>query len=77
MLFIGPMSPPSRNPDRTRPHPAGAERGTLEAGVTQPTPELVGRRSQMQWLGRCLGEAMAGLDVRSMPESEQFASRGW
>jgi pyridoxal 5'-phosphate synthase pdxS subunit len=28
-------------------------------------------------VSRGLGEAMAGLDVRSMPESEQLASRGW
>jgi pyridoxal 5'-phosphate synthase pdxS subunit len=24
-----------------------------------------------------LGEAMAGLDIRTMPESEQLATRGW
>jgi len=28
-------------------------------------------------VSRGLGEAMTGLDVRSMPESEQLASRGW
>jgi len=28
-------------------------------------------------VSRGLGEAMAGLDVRSMPESEQLATRGW
>ena len=28
-------------------------------------------------VSRGLGEAMAGLDVRTMPESEQLATRGW
>ena len=28
-------------------------------------------------VSRGLGDAMAGLDVRSMPESEQLATRGW
>ena len=28
-------------------------------------------------ISRGLGDAMPGLDVRTMPEEEQLASRGW
>jgi pyridoxal 5'-phosphate synthase pdxS subunit len=63
-VFVGSGIFKSQNPQRM----ADA---IVKATTHYQDPDIIAEVS------RGLGDAMAGLDIRTMPESEQLATRGW
>jgi pyridoxal 5'-phosphate synthase pdxS subunit len=51
--------------------PASRARAIVEATTHYSNPEILAKVSEN------LGEPMVGINVSSLPESEQLATRGW
>ncbi len=52
-------------------HPAARARAIVEATTFYNDPDVIAKVS------RGLGDAMAGINVDTLPESERYATRGW